>query len=253
MALQSYLSTTEATERFPGDADYTNAQKASALAQSYSLVNSYLDSKLKVPVLGRWDGETTQTAPGVLKISQGMFYQWLLQTSNVGYPEEMESLFKQTVELVKGVTANELSIPEAMTFTDEVGWHIAKVTQAAGGTGLGGVWVRGAAPAVMTHLRIVVNGIITGGETPSEGAGGYVGDSAFTFTIYRSDDATALSTLNVPYYEWHSYAAGNCTFELRWDGSWLKDSELRLVGVPESAVDQPTINKDTMTTAPVSY
>jgi hypothetical protein len=264
MAIQSYLSTTEATERFPNDVDYSAPQRASALIQSFSLVNSFLDSKLNVPVLCGWDGETTETAPDILKIVQGMFYTWLLQTSNVGYPEEMNTLFAEAVGFAKKITENELSISGAMTFEREVGWHIVKKTQVTGYTGKGGVWIRGAAPSILSYLRIVLAGVadVMEGEVKTvdhhAAAGGHVvlctdGKADFSFSIYRGDSPTAVSSANIPYYDWHSYSDGTNTFDLRWDGEWGAASELRIVGVPESAVDQPTINKDTMYTAPVSY
>jgi hypothetical protein len=218
-SITTYITSTEANQAYPNDASYTSAQKASALKDSKGLVDSFIDSKYQLPVIGEWDGQTEIEAPIILKVLQKKFYRYLLEFSNVGETEDLKELWDTTVETCRGLRAGELDIPSA-TYDNEPGWHITNV---ASTSTLGLVQVRGYEPVdYRLHYKIVITS--TGTQ--------YV--DSVTYSVYRSDSATARSTGNVASLEW---TVVDSRFSIRFDGQWTLNDEIHIVGIPTSDVN----------------
>ena len=238
MAIQTYITSTEATESFPQDTDYSSAERTSALERSFGLVNSNINSKLAVPVVGEWDGESTINVPQVLKLAQCLFYRYVLELSNTGWTEELRELFKDALDLTRGITENELTVPSAQTFAHDAGWHITKITQSSD---IGSVQVRGSSPDRRKHYKIVIS---TGGTAE------YVAAGTATFTAYRSDTEAAVVTGQALDYDWQMV---HDTFEIRFDGQWNNGDEILISGIPETEIDTASKPDNVLRSSPVTY
>lgn len=222
MAIQTYITSAEATLFYSNDGNFSAGAKTLALSTSFGLVNAYISSKLTLPVIGQWDGESTIEAPSVLKIAQSKLYQWILETSNVGETPELKELFDNTVEMLRGITDNELGTPQQLVYSVQSGWHVVNVTNSATS---GAIYVRGTAPALKTFYSLI--GTHTGTK--------YAGD--VVYSVFRSDSATARSTGNLGNWDWR---AVDSAFEVRFDGQWASGFDVRIVGVPSEAVNVAT-------------
>lgn len=247
MAITTYITSTEANYLYNNDASFTANQRTNALTVSFGLVNDYLNSALAVPVMTEWDGTSTIEAPSVLKVAQGRFYQWILETGNIGHTDELQALFDSVKEMVQGITANEIAVSTAMVFEAEAGWHITSITRGTGFETTGGVYVRGTPPTYRSFYRITTAGI---GEGEAHDTGGYVADEDFTWTAYRSDDDAARVSTQVPTWEWQSV---DSAFEIRWDGQWGDGCTIYITGIPESDVNKKTPQKNDIKQALLRY
>ena len=238
MAIQTYITSTEANYFFNGDTNYTSAQKTNALTVSFGLVNDFVNPVLKIPVVGEWDGESTIEAPQVLKVAQGSFYQWVLERGNHGYTDELNDLYNATAEMLRSLTQNELSAAVAQTYAHEAGWHITSVTRTAN---VGEVYVRGTSPLIRKNYKIVIS---TGGSAE------YVAGGTASFDAYRSDTEAAVVSAQLLDFEWKTV---HDTFEIRFDGQWNNGDTIRIVGIPESKVDTVSPPKNVLTQVNSSF
>ena len=221
MAATTYITSTEANRFYPNDSAFSSGQRSSALSASKGLVDSFVNSKIPLPVLGDWDGESAIEAPYVLKVAQSRFYRHILEFANVGETDDLNALWENTVEMLRSLREGELDIP-SLVYESEAGWHIANTTRSSD---VGGVWVRGAAPTEYRyHYRIVVT---------SSGTN-YV--DSVRYSVYRSDSSTAVLTGQVASFAWQYVLS---MFEIRFDGQWTLNDEVRIVGIPSAAVNAP--------------
>lgn len=231
MAITTYITAAEAQSYFTSFKDYgddptlaaLSDRQTLALTASFGLVNSYISSKLAVPVVGEWDGASTIFAPEPLKMLQAQFAQYLLEFGNVGYTEELNNLYQSVVAQCRAITQNELVVNQAEVFESQVGWHITSRTNSANG----GVYVRGTPPVLKEFYTL------------SCGAGQVA--TAYPSGIYlvaknaKSNSAiTGFSNLNQNWYEWQTIDG---KFQIRFDGQWATAWEVLITGVPEEMVN----------------
>lgn len=235
MAIQTYITAAEATTAYPQDQDYSAGQRSLALTTSYGLVNGYVSSKLAIPIVAKWDGESTISAPEVLKECQHQFYQWKLESINNGWTQELQNKFDAAVKLASGITQDQLTEPGAETYEHQAGWHITKITNADSN---GTCEVTGAAPSLSMFYRIVIT------------TGGYAGSGAIVFDAYRSDLGTAhKSGLAGSFISWTSIDDG---LSIRFDGQWKAADEIRIAGVPHEQVNAAA-KSNTLKTGAIAY
>lgn len=229
MAITTYITPAEAQLYFSNFADYgtdptlavLSDRQTLALTASFGLVNSYISSKLSVPVVGEWDGASTIAAPEPLKMAQAQFCQYLLEFGNVGFTDELDKLHKSIIATLRAITQNELVVNQSEIFDAQVGWHIVSRTNSANG----GVEIRGTPPLNKSFYRLVCGSLQTTTQYPS----------GIRVTGYRSDSATARQT-NVT-ADWYTWQVFDSAFEIRFDGQWATSWEVLVSGVPESAVN----------------
>jgi len=224
MAVTTYITMDEATNFYPNTTEYEAEQQVAALATSFSLVNSFLDSSLNVPVIVQ-DG----SVPGILKVVQARFLQWVLESGNHGWSQELQSLFDSTAEICRKLGANELLVSEVSTTSSEIGWNVIESNLT-----LGKVWVEGVAPELETEYTFTCT---TSGTN-------YVADTEWEVT--RTDSDTVLYTLTGD-FDWQSV---DDYLYVRFDGQFLSGETFTVLGVPDTfdvksinpVIKQSTIN-----------
>lgn len=215
--ITSYITTTEAGFYFPNHTDYAADVRANALKASYGLVNSFINPKVKIPAIGKWNGEGEIEAPEILKICQGSLYRYILQSSTDGFNEELENLYESIANKLRGITQGEISIPTSQTFSHEAGWHIVEKTVS---TSTGDMEVRGTPPDFKGFYDIFV---VTGG---------YVEDMVYRVT--RDDSSAIISTNSGTYETWQMI---DNRFEVRFNGQFTQSDSFSVMGVPSEQVD----------------
>jgi len=209
MAVQTYISIDEAYNLYPSTSEYEAEQQASALQVSFSLVNSFLDGTLNVPVVME-DG----SIPGILKIVQARFFQWVLESANSGWSQEIQNLFDSTSEMCRKLGANELLISEVSTTGVQLGWNLIDSNLT-----IGKVFIDGTAPELETTYLF---------ECTTSGTN-YVADTEWQVT--RSDSATVLYTL-AGSYDWQDVDPDGY-LQIRFDGQFIGGETFTVKGVPE--------------------
>lgn len=218
----TYITIDEAILLYPTATEYEPEQQQLALNISYSMVNSFLDSTMKLPAIS-----VIEETPGILKTAQVRFFQWVLESSNHGWSEELQNLHDHTAELCRKITANELIVSEIQTTQQEIGWNIIQSAIT-----MGQIYIDGEAPEYNTHYTFKV--ISTGTN--------YVADSVFQ--IKRSDSDEVYKIINGS-YDWQSIDE----LEIRFDGQFIENESFVIVGVPNSfnvVSAQPIIKQSTV-------
>ncbi len=209
----SYITMDEAVLLYPNVNDFDAEQQEIALETSFSMVNSFLDGNLNIPVIMQ-DGEI----PAVLKVSQARFFQWVLEHSNQrGWTEELQNLHDFTAEFLSKLGANELLISEVVTSPSEVGWNVVDTSLT-----LGKVFVLGLAPAVQTEYTFAC----------THSGTQYVADS--TFDVTRSDSSSVLYSLTGS-FDWQQVDSESYLY-VRFDGQFLSGEGFTVKGMPNKNV-----------------
>jgi hypothetical protein len=190
-------------------ADYDPEQQSNALSVSFSFVNSYLDSTLNVPAI-LVDG----SVPAILKVLQSRFYQWVLETSNHGWSQELQNLYDSISESCRKITLNEILVSEIQITSQEIGWNIVDGNCAAGQ-----VFVSGNAPLEVNNLVFTV---VSTGTT-------YVADTIFE--TKRSDSNAVFATINGD-FDWQ--VVGVSYLNIRFDGQFTSGETFSVKGVPDT-------------------
>lgn len=241
--ITTYITSTEAGYLYD-DAAYGSPEKTQALSISFGLVQGYVNSSLRVPVLPEWNGsDTTISAPPVLKLCQGKFYEYLLRRGEVGDTPEVKEVFDAAVEFARAITQEELTIPEAGTFELEAGWHLV----AKSNTGGGDCFVRSASyPSLTEHVKLTIT---------NAASATYPG--TFTYTLAQPARQSAnVSTGNATSYDWTNIAAladGSRPFEIRWSGKWTNGDYVEITGVAGDMVDAFPPQRDNIQQSRAAY
>jgi len=217
--MNSYLTQDELLNFYPNTSEYAPEQIDMALTNSYSMINSFLDGNYNIPVVGQ-DG----VIPGIVKVMQSRFAQYLLEFTNNGWSNELQNLLDNTIVLCKGLGANELLISEVSTTGQEVGWNLIDSTLT-----LGKVFIEGEAPELETTYTFTM----TENSVPSGLY--YVADTEWE--VVRSDSASVLYTLTGN-YEWQDVDG---YLRVRLDGQFMYGETFKVKGVPSTA-DIKSIN-----------
>ena len=209
MAVTSYITMDEAYNLYPPTEEYEAEQQTAALETSFSLVNSFLDGTMNVPVI-----MVEGSVPGILKIVQARFLQWVLESANHGWSEEIQNLFDSTSEMCRKIGADELLVSEVSTTASEIGWNIIDSS-----TLLGTVYVDGAPPELETTYTF----------TCTVSGTNYVADT--TWDVVRSDSDTVLYSL-VGSYDWQLV---DDYLYVRFDGQFTGGESFVVRGIPYTA------------------
>jgi hypothetical protein len=225
MAITTYLSSTNAELLYPLSSGVTNfgaSLKALALSESFGMVNAAIDSQVIAPVIAKWDGESALESIAPLALLQARYYRWYLEWSNAGDTSEMQEALLAINAYAQEIRKKLVDIP-ALTPEAQVGWHITELTNASN---IGTIYVRGPEPVETYHYKLVIT---------SSGAR-YVGDGAVTFSVFRSDNDSALTTGTVAtcFETWQTI---DSRFEVKWDGQWTLNDEVQITGTPRAAVN----------------
>ena len=207
--MNSYLTQDELLNFYPLTSQYDPEQITIALETSYSMVNSFLDGAYNIPVVGS-DG----VIPGIVKVIQSRFAQYILEFSNNGWSQELQNLFDNTATVCKGLGANELLISEVATTSAEIGWSVTSTNLS-----LGKVWVDGEAPELETEYTFTC---VTSGTN-------YVADTSWE--VVRSDSNTVLYTITGD-FDWQDVGDGYLL--VRFDGQFVSGETFKVLGVPDT-------------------
>jgi len=235
MALQTYITSTEANYYFPNDTDYDVAIRANALSASFGLVNSFINPAVKIPAIGFWDGESTIDAPHILKLAQGQFYRYILQSSNDGYNQELEEMYTSISNKLRGLQQNEISIPTAQTYSHDVGWSIVEknITNS-----LGDMEIDYTSPAPL--YKRFYNVVVT--------ASGYA--NTLTYNVYRDDSASILESHTGTYSTWTII---DNSFSIRFMGYLNTNDNFRVAGIPSTEINSSNTAGPVIKQGPVAY
>lgn len=207
--MNTYIKLDEALTLFPHGREYDPEQQSKALEGSFSLVNSFLPSNIKVPVI-QDDGKT----PAILQIFQVKFFQWILETSNQGYTDELNNLYNATSEALGKLTTNELLISEATITTPEIGWSIIE-NSVTGGS----VFVQGVADVLPYTLTFTVS---------STGVN-YADTTVFEVKKSNSDTVIGTITGSSDYQ-----TVLNTTLGIFFDGQFANGEYFKVKNLPET-------------------
>jgi len=234
--ITTYITATEANYYYPQDSQYSVAQKAQALSDSFGLVNSYIGGRLKLPAVAPWDGGTSVQAPHVLKVLQSGFYRWLLLTMNNGYTEELADEEARLLERCAGIQQSEIIVPGQQTTELDAGWH---VTEYSCTDNKGGVEVRGTAPLLRWYYTLTITSLTT--KYPAD----------ITFDVNRDDQAAARET-DVAASADGFVSVDGSMFEVRFTGQWKAGDTVQVRGVPAASVNAERKSSG-IVQSPISY
>lgn len=226
MSTYTYITDTELIAGYPRANDYTSAQRSDALDKSYGLVNAYLNNTLIVPPITPWDGVNTYVeSPQILKHCQLRLAQYWLEFLNVGWSRELEDFYQATIEILRGISQNELSLPGQIS-DRIVGWNIADIycSGLAGGFYLDPY---NTPPSYDTTLELRIDS--TGTK--------YI-NSGVVFDTYQLDRSEVyLNNTTATYlYQTITDSLGN-TVSFRWNGQWTFGDYVKIIGVPMSRIN----------------
>ena len=166
----TYATLSELNMLYSSASDYTTEAQENAQTLSFELVNSFLNSTLNIPPTGQI---------GILKIAQAKFYQWILETSNIGYTEELTNLYNANAEMLKGIQQDQLTVPGYQYSNENAGYHIVEQSSAAGILHI----MPNQLPNYPAKYKIVIT------------TGGAVRSGNVRYSVYRDDDiSTAVQT-----------------------------------------------------------
>ena len=221
--MYSYISSSYLQLMYPASIDYSNNLIEGSLSESFSLINGALNPAIKTPVVGD-NGES----PSILKNVQVRLCQYILNNSDNGYTEENQNLFDRTMDFIKGVKNEDLSISETMLFKKEIGWSIIDNNNINGK-----IFVKGNSPLLETVFNVCC------------ASGGYVADAGFE--IKRSDKFSIYTT-HTGSYDWETLYTGSDVY-IRFDGQFTSGSKFTILGNPDTNVIEsykPTIQQSTI-------
>jgi hypothetical protein len=205
----TYTQPAEFLRFYPNASEYTSAQISESLWNSYSMVNSYLNSSLRIPVYES-DGEI----PAVLKVLQGKFAVYTLEFGNHGWREENENLFRSTAETCAKMTQNELLISEVQKTTWDIGWVLTEMSC----SGEGSLFVQGDPPSYEEDFTFMVTDA-SATYTPS-------------FQIIRSDDSGVYDTKTAA-RTWTYVKDSNLNFRVT--GKFYVSESFTIKGTPDTS------------------
>ncbi len=234
MAIQTYITSAEANYYFPNDTDYDVAIRTNALSTSFGLVNGFISPEVKVPQISLWDGESSVNAPYALKLAQGQFYRYILQSSNDGYNQELEQMYEAVSNKLRGLKQHEVALPNQV-FSHQTGWSVVEknVTNSLGDMELN---ILSSDPLYKRFYNIVVT------------ASGYA--NALTYDVYRDDSASILETHTGSYTTWTMI---DNSFEVRFMGYLNTNDNFRIAGIPSQEINSVSTVGPTLTLIPVAY
>jgi len=211
--MASYINDTEIANMYPNYSEFTTAQVEEAKEKSYGLVNSFLNSKLVLPAVS-----DSGDYPEILKIIQIGFLRWILETSNVGYTDELQKLYNSMSDMAKKITQNELTLPDIEKFYQQVGWHVSNFSNVS----ISGSFVElsGGPPEYIKRYTVL---IVSGGYSDN-----------VVYDVYRSDSSTAVESGLAGKYD--EYESVDDSFLIRWDGQFATGS-FNITGTPSSEVN----------------
>ena len=212
MALTSYITNAELLLHFPNASEYSSDQITEALTTSFSMVNSFLSAIINLPAIGS-SGEI----PGLLRIGQVRFAQYILESSNQGWTQELQNLHNHTAEYLSKLTNNEVLISEITNTQKDVGWVVQSTTASSGH-----IFTRGASPTVFTELTFTVTSTGTN----------YVFNGAVTFDVKRRDRSATYTEI-VANYDW-KFPISTENIEIRFDGQFTEDEVFTIKGTPKT-------------------
>lgn len=128
--LNTFIELGDVGQYYSEATEYDSSTLAVALRNSFGLVCSYLAPHVRVPLTEIWDGDSWE-APSILKVCQGQFLSYLLQTATIGYREDLAALYSQTIEILNGITAGELNI-DGVPSAGSVGWTVLDASSTSG-------------------------------------------------------------------------------------------------------------------------
>lgn len=168
-----FLTDTEFELFYPQAIDYDATTKANALSGSAGLVNSYLNTTLKVP-----EGDKS---PYILKIAQSQFARYILEFGNVGETDDVRNMYNNTADMVKAITQNELSIPTVTNYPGTVGFNIVERSVASTGY----ITIRDGSPNNVCNYKLLCT------------TGGQVASGNVRFSVFRDDNIDSALVTNV--------------------------------------------------------
>lgn len=207
--MTSYITKDEAYLFYPQAADYSEEQVDLALNTSFSLVNSFLDSNLKLPAIN-----SSGDIPYILKLHQAKFLQYVLESMNIGYSDELKNLYDSTAEALKKLTQNELTVSEIQITPIEIGWNIKEIKFQKPGAAVN---IKGVPPEISYTLNFKC-------ISP-----GFPADTSWE--IYRSDSPLLFKTINGS-FDWTTIEG--TTLSVRFDGEFTIGDEFTVYGQPDT-------------------
>lgn len=235
MKITSFITSIELAYFYPQSTDYTTDEINNALSGSCGLVMSYLNSNLSLTPPYEKDGNGSY--PEILKINQAQFARWILETSNVGYTDELQNLYNATADVVGKISQNEITIPSVKHYGTETGWKISKIINSGS---LGYAYLKaGQVPTSPTQYKLVCTSVGTN----------YVDSNAVTFNVYTDYSASPICTCTATYLYNNiiSNYSGTISFDsldMMFIGQWTNGDIIYVNGVPAEMVNA---NKDDLT------
>ena len=211
--MTSYITQAEALKLYPQIADYQQEQIDLALTTSYSLVNSFLNNTLPIPAVTE-KGEI----PGVIKMIQLRFMQWVLESSNQGYTDELQLLYDKTADMAKSLTKNEI-VSEIENTGPDLGFNILDKQLSEGSVYLHGT------PIENVIYRFVVT---------TEGYADTV-----EFDVYKSNSAAVFMHIKGSSLTWQSVEE----LLVRMDGNFSAGEEFTIRGIPQQQTRTSTFKQ----------
>ncbi|BDQ01940.1 MAG: hypothetical protein KatS3mg036_0494 [Ignavibacterium sp.] len=205
--MTSYLTADEAILFYPQAEQYSVEQIDLALKTSFSLVNSFLDATLKLPAI-----DSAGQIPYILKIHQARFFQYVLESMNIGYSDELKNLYDVTAESLKKITQNELIVSELQITPIEIGWNLKGVSLQQGS-----VYIKGTAPDIAYSLVFVC----TQGGFPAQ----------TIWDVIRSDSDERFTEFEGS-FDWK--ALEGTPLQIRLDGKFFQGDSFTVFGQPET-------------------
>lgn len=211
--MDTYLSASDALLLFPNDAEYGTDVKAKALTLSYSMVNSFLDPVIKVPAVNS-DG----SIPGIIQVHQSKFYQWILESANHGWSEELQNLHDATRDALKMITEQDIFVSEVQVSASEIGWLMVDNTLTSGKVFI--YDLTGYEPVQEITYKFVVT------------TAGYA--DLVILTYYGPNSATALGT--VEGLDGDYVQVGSTNLYIRLSGLFIDSEEFNIKGIPQPEI-----------------
>lgn len=231
--IKTYASLTELATMYTQTNDYTTNEKENAQQMSFDLVNSFISSEITIPYSPAFDGEGSRI-PGILKVIQSKFFQYLLETSNIGYTEESQKLYDATVKMCQKLTQNEMTLPGVTHNSKDLGF---KITELNCVDAKGNLYIQGGCYA---NLPVFYKIVITHSGTVRSGN--------VTYSVYRSDDLSIpLCTSQVAKYTYAPLIGTSAlpanvytidTVMVAFDGEWTIDDFIWIEGQPYTSQNQ---------------
>lgn len=231
--LTTYITAAEAALYYSEYTEHSSGVQSEALASSYGLVNSFLNPAIKLPYTAPWDGvsQSIQGVSPILKITQARFCQWICQTNNVGYTEELQALYESTADMLRSLQAGELGIPDVTVVEAQTGWSLASQSCASGTVHILNH------DAYLNSYPMSVEIVI---DSASSGLQPY--HSTFNPTTYAtykyrfpSISSSYIASAQAANNQWHYIPDAGLT--IMFEGFFSPDESFLFRGIPDSAIN----------------